>query len=493
MLVTKRSKIPLIFIDSGFPMKALNQYTFAGAVSAVFLAIASYYVKFASMSVLALSFATVGVFSTALVFFLAAQLTYTYFFPETATSPTKQTSSDKLDAVVIPDRLSEQAQAVIGINMNKICQTSGWYNNCGLNCMTHFMFTKLSAIPKNQFARFLKDNPEYDSFLSTFQTYYGLSQKPDWPVVLTLLADHTRSDREAIFAPVLRSHIGKIMPTFANELFDTKLSAALSDYIKTGRTGDNANAVFKSNQRFFEQYKAEFGLALKKVEARKPTRAERAKANVNLEAKKKNKDFLDFVITEEDILDNIQLQRKSNLEDKMLPKAKAHWISQGCKAYADYVADLDNAEMISADQLQWLGQQFNIGVEIYTPASMERAISDPTLGAINHGMQSKPEGDFKWTMRVHNSGVHWTFEEANQSQDAANEHNANFYRQGNKSSQLKKLGSPESIATIKKAIHEMMNAPKMLLHKHTPRSRKSAAPAVVLAKALARKRKAPAR
>lgn len=479
-------------------MKALNQYTFAGAVSALFLVTASVVFKSAAIiGVLGMSFATFGVFSTAFVFFWAGQLAYNYFFPDTATSTTKPTSSTALttpspntpEIAPIPERLGEQAQAMIGIDMNKICQTSGWYNNCGLNCMTHFMFTKLSSLPKNQFAKFLKDNPEYDAFLSTFQNYYGLKQKPNWAVVLDLLADHTRSDREAIFAPVLRSHIGKIMPTFANEFWETKFAGAISDYIKTGSRTDVANAVYVSNKAFFEKYKAQFDAALEKAKKAQPTKAERQKALKNLQLKQTNKDFEGFVITEEAILDNIELQRISKLEDKMLPLAKAHWLTKGCKDYADYVADLETAEMISADQLQWLGERFNIGVEVYTPDSMTHAISHPELAKTNQGMQWKPEGNFKWMMRVHNRGVHWTFEEANQSQAARDEHNARFYNDGDKSSQYKSLRSiSETTKAIKQAIQERMNAPKMLLHKPVGSTKKTTAAAVVVAKVIAKKK-----
>jgi len=469
-------------------MKALNQYTFAGTASVTFLAIASYYLKAATIGAAALSFITVGVFSSALVLFLAAQLAYSFFYPETQRS----SSANKTDTSPTPvptNTLSTEAQAVIRIDMNKICQTSGWYNNCGLNCMTHFMFTKLSAIPSKQFTRFLKENPEYDSFLSTFQTYYGLQQKPNWSVVLTLLTDHTRSDREAIFAPVLRSHIGKIMPTFPKDFLDTKFVTALSDYVQTGEVTDVANAVYASNKDFFKEYKAEFDVALEKAKAVKPTRAESAKANKNLQAKQKNKDFPDFVITEVGILDIIQLQRKLKLEDEMLPKAKAYWMSRGCKAYAGYVADLKKAEMISADQLQWLGERFNIGVEVYTPASMDRAIEDPILGESNHGMQCMPEGHFKWTMRVHNSGMHWTFEEANERQAATDDHNSHFYSDDNKSSQYKKLGSPQSIEMIKKAIQEIMNPIKLLTSTFSSSAKKAAKPVATVGKATAKNKR----
>ncbi|HRE32948.1 MAG TPA: hypothetical protein PLD88_13295, partial [Candidatus Berkiella sp.] len=135
------------------------------------------------------------------------------------------------------------------LDFTKLCKTTGWHNNCGLNALTHFLYAKLSALSARDLDLFLAENPEYFSLLESFNEYYGLTQEHGWHEVLDLLRCHpVPTDKEALFAPVLRKHLGKALIEHQEELWNTDASVAVSDYIKDGRVADVARPVYLSNK-----------------------------------------------------------------------------------------------------------------------------------------------------------------------------------------------------------------------------------------------------
>lgn len=443
--------------------RAINQYAAGGIVSAAFLATASYYLKVTGLGFVASSMVSLAVLASALVIFLTAQSLFRYVFdidaskplpepPVTGKTVTPNPKPDDKNNLELSEELMT-ANSAIHIDMKKICRTTGWYNHCGLNALTHFMFAKLSKIPANELDAFIKENPEYNGLLSTFQQYYALPNKPTMQGVLQLLTDHVPTDREGIFAPVLRLHMGVVLPRFANDLFETKFAAAVADCID-GRVRDIAAAVYEPNKAFFAQFKADYDKELAREitqDELKTTRAYLEK--LKLDDPKNNPDD----ITEEKVQRTVLLKR----EDLMRPVAKDYWLKEGCQNYANYVAKLENSEMISADQLGWFTERFNIGLEVYTQESIQKALKDPKTAEHTHGMQSVPEGVFKWTMRAYNSGLHWTVEEPDGDQAKADAHNnhypASFTRSygadAKRSGQFKIYGGKSvALSTIKESV-----------------------------------------
>src|SRR5690606_32649418 len=133
---------------------------------------------------------------------------------------------------------------------------------------------------------------------------------------------------------------------------------AVSDCM-ADRVRDIAAAVYEPNKEFFTQFKFDYD----KEMARDVTDDERNAARSLLEEYKRNDpENNKGDITAVRVRQTVLLTREQN----MRPLAKDYWLKQGCQNYANYVADLKNEEMISADQLGWFTERFNIGLEVYT-------------------------------------------------------------------------------------------------------------------------------
>jgi hypothetical protein len=138
---------------------------------------------------------------------------------------------------------------LIGLNENLLCKTTGWQNNCGLNCLTHFLYSKLE---KDELQKLFEHNAEYNALLETFREYYALPDSPTWDDIKNILTSlETPADREAVFAPVLRKHLGNVMARKPAVLWDTEGTSALSEYLTTGEINDVAGPIILANQDFF--------------------------------------------------------------------------------------------------------------------------------------------------------------------------------------------------------------------------------------------------
>ncbi|MCS5710098.1 hypothetical protein [Candidatus Berkiella aquae] len=306
-----------------------------------------------------------------------------------------------------------------GIDLNLLCKTTGWHNNCGLNCLTHFLYEKLHS---GELQRHFSKNPEYIALLETFQSYYQLSERPTWNEVYQILATYSNAtDREAILSPVLRQHLGKILPQHSEMVWNTDAAGAISEYLTTGEVNDIAAPLIQANRVFVDSLKATFENRLQNLATTLATEEEKATAAVRLANAKPPR-----AINDESVQEYVEFQRRNALEDQLREEAKDYWLHEGMQRYADYIATLDNSVMVSADQLGLLGQSLNIGIEIYTPSSISAAENNPHIAAATHGAQNLPEGDFRWQLKVYNAGVHWEYEEPSHSLTQKNQHNQSY-------------------------------------------------------------------
>ncbi|MGE3318676.1 MAG: hypothetical protein AB7I18_05215 [Candidatus Berkiella sp.] len=325
-----------------------------------------------------------------------------------------------------------QPQTGLGLDMieldfNKLCKVSGWHNNCGLNCLSHFLFDKLSSLPQGEFDLFIAANEEYVEILKTFKEYYGLNNNVGWQDILGLLRAHpAATDREALLAPVLRKHLGKILLGHSNELWDTKASAAFGDCIdlESQVYQDISVPIYHSNKAFYDKLRNEFEVAFMQALEAEVTPAERLIAEAQLRDNSNNKKIPNYQPTNDDILRHVIFQRKSRLQDQFNDKAQINWMTEGCQRYADHIGDMKNMVMISADQLQLLCESLNIGLDVFTFASMQQAITNRATGEHTRGAQWVAEREFHWKMKVFNmGGVHWIFQEPNRDEQKVKQHN----------------------------------------------------------------------
>jgi len=325
----------------------------------------------------------------------------------------------------------QNALSIIDLDFTKMCKVSGWHNNCGLNCLSHFLFDKLSALPASEFDLFIAANPEYISLLDTFKEYYGLRNNVGWQDILGLLRAHpAASDREALLAPVFRKHLGKLLLGHANELWDTKASAALGDCIAIDTPPgqpiyqDISAPLYYSNRAFYDNLRQEFQAEFMQTLQADPTAQEIQLADRSLRDHSDNKKINNYQPTQDAILRHIIFQRKSNLQERYFERAQVNWMTEGCRRYADFVANMNNMVMISADQLQFLCESLNIGLEVFTFDSMRHAVANRATGEHTHGAQGASDREFQWKMKVMNmGGVHWIFQEPNRDEQKVKLHN----------------------------------------------------------------------
>lgn len=91
----------------------------------------------------------------------------------------------------------------------RLARTSGSHNNCGLNCMTHFLISKLEAGEIED----RENRKEYQELLRSFEEYYGLEPETlDFEALSKIIKKYPNPlDREEILAPVLRLHLKKVL------------------------------------------------------------------------------------------------------------------------------------------------------------------------------------------------------------------------------------------------------------------------------------------
>jgi hypothetical protein len=100
-------------------------------------------------------------------------------------------------------------------DFKKQASTTGWFNNCGLNCFSHFLIEKLVRGTDVERQVFTTSDPVVDtSLLTSFREYYNLKDlKPEFTLShLQKMFSTTYTDpimQEMIMAPVLRAHLAK--------------------------------------------------------------------------------------------------------------------------------------------------------------------------------------------------------------------------------------------------------------------------------------------
>jgi hypothetical protein len=290
----------------------------------------------------------------------------------------------------------------MALDKTLLCKTTAWHFNCGLNCLSHFLYDKLES---GELQRTFSSHPAYNELLNTFSQYYQLSSQPTWDEVYQLLSAYRNAtDREAIFAPVLRQHLGKVLLKHTGAVWDSEAAAAISDYLKTGEAHDMAEPLVHPNLEYLKTLKAEYDRGVSTVKSQKSNEQEIALAKKQLAGAIPPREA-----TEKSVRDQIIFQRNNDLEDALNQEAQIYWINKGMQRYANHIADLNQSVMVSADQLTLLGQELDIGTEFYIEDSLEA--------------KSLSNGHFHWRIKVHNSEAHWQYEEPSQNPEKVAEHN----------------------------------------------------------------------
>jgi|GEM_PF-6421219 len=331
----------------------------------------------------------------------------------------------------------------MALDTTLLCKTTGWHNNCGLNCLSHFLYGKLET---DELQRAFAAHPGYIQLLKTFQEYYHLSPEPTWDEVHDLMRVYPNAvDREAILAPVLRKHLGEVLLKQSTAVWDTEAAAAISDYLKTGKTQDMAEPLVHPNLEYLQTLKAQYDRGVQRVKSQKSNEQEIALASRQLVTSLPPRE-----ITEQSLRSQIEFQRTNDLEDALKEEAQVYWMDEGMQRYATHIADLNQSVMVSADQLSLLGQALEIGVEVYTADSLLRA-------------QNVSEGVFSWQLKVYNNANHWQYEEPNENPAKVKEHNQ-YYDEASLG-EFKIFGSKEDnqealIPAYISSQWEQMKAPK---------------------------------
>ncbi len=350
----------------------------------------------------------------------------------------------------------------IMLNEKLICKTSAVNNNCGLNCLTHFLYSKLQS-GEAQFIH--SDNPDYKALLETFQEYYSLENKLNLDELKKLLDEFNNPiDREIVMAPVLRQHLSKVLKGAAQELY-AEAPAAISEYLREGVIEGVSAPLINANKTFFQQLKNTYDQEMVNINHRPVDSYEREVAAQQLKIKS-------ATINEENILDQVLFNRKNELLDSLESNAKAYWFSEGCSNYADYIGNLSKAIEVSADHLTILCQHLSIGVEVYTQDSIDTAKTNDRIRNITHGAQLLPAEEYPWLMRVYNSGIHWEYEEPDGSLIKVREHNQyyqglNPQNQFNVKAYIDSSAKDSIMATV---MHKVDNRAKSVVPTKQPQS-----------------------
>ncbi len=287
--------------------------------------------------------------------------------------------------------------AAPNFDFSKQKKTTGWHNNCGFNCLSHLFASKLEN--QELQARFGKD-PIYAMLLKTFQEYYGLSQLPTWDQINTLRQQYpVPTDWEAIFSPVLRKHLEKVLMNNAEQLWNELAVVAFSDYLVNGNVDADTGHIFLAMIEQIGGFKAIYDSELAKLKLQEISIDDRNLALVQLLTNKIEKP------TEGQIRDQVHFQRRNNLQFRLQNQAKRFWMEKGCRYYASWMGDLKNGELASINELDMLTKELSIGLQVFRST----------------GLQFTPEHHYVWLLKIYNEGLHWTLEDEN-----AQRHNVHY-------------------------------------------------------------------
>lgn len=315
-------------------------------------------------------------------------------------------------------KFNPHAQQYIYLNLANIKKTTGWHNNCGFNCLTHFILSKLES---DELSPEILTSPEYQEILKLFQQYYNLSKQPTWDVIRAIINEYTTpTDREFIFGPVFRQYLEELLLKNTDILWDTIGSVSFSDYMMTGKVKDNALSVYASNSQVLDDIRYRFQNEIDKAKTLPASIDEIEIAQTQI-----------FIKTEaypqwDQVLPQIHFQRINDIQDKFQNEAKIYWMNEGCQHYANLMGSLMDDQQMSAEQFELIANTLKITLEVYTQASIQYALNHIETAKITHGMQNVPETNYPLNLRVYNWGGHWEFEGAGSDIGIHNEYYTNI-------------------------------------------------------------------
>lgn len=314
---------------------------------------------------------------------------------------------------------------------------TGWFNNCGLNVMAHFLFDKLE---EGRVTRDYQDHAGYKLLRDVFQQYYALPACPTWEAIHRLLKEVSSIDREAILGPVLRQYLAEIMRQVPGDIWDQFASDAYTEHLKGHVAVDHADAVLAANQDWMDADAARFA-----------------------------QEWAEIIQKEGIVEENARWHRREALLAQYQRAGKAQWIATGSQRYAQYLERLEHHVMIGADEhLGLLGKSLEIAVRTITP---------------NFSMLMKEDNPLPMTCYLYNSGEHWSYipcvDDPVALDQKVMEHNKHYpesfteeeyYQSEALSGKFKIYGSPEQaeslerIESIKQYVRQNMPVEKAPMH-----------------------------
>lgn len=373
-----------------------------------------------------------------------------------------------------------------GFDLNKRCQASGWCNNCGLNCFSHFLAEKVLS---GEIAKRAK-TPEYQQLLQSFQEYYNIPHKVSFDNIKEILLSYAKPpkppnplDVEAILAPVLRFHMGKNLwrvdeaweGDYEYNLGSDKFEGVKIQFgrflqgvdLEGSESAVNAN---RGNEKLLvirDAYTSERELSLKqlfsedelkKVEGElrkqyasrpawlaiinneKPEKilkliseSKALDANMKILSSLGNNLTPDHIakLKQQLIQDRITFRRKEEIFAKYENMMQQFWKAEGYQNYIDWIKMAENRESVSIQELGQLGKNLGIDISLPTPTKDAEGNISFSNDDFSYLLLNGDKNKENWQLKLANlEGNHWEYEGS--SQAAARDHNQ--YYEGNDTS-----------------------------------------------------------
>lgn len=320
--------------------------------------------------------------------------------------------------------IAERKKAIAEVE-TRLSRTGTKGNNCGLNCVVHFLAAELmDPNMKAQDLAALYRKEGYADFLKSFESYYP-KLKPVTPELLKNICKaypHPK-DRETIFCPPARKTLGSAMKKEFIERTKKSVAADIPEYnaftsdvlqyVATGSTNSKHYANFYALQANSKWVHENFG---------KNGPLERPKINETQEIFEKRR---------QDAISN-------------------YFFNQGFNKYVDFISDPKNAALISSEELGRFTDSLGINLTVYKAPDLVWKPSD-----IDNFPQNRK-------LEIHNNGIHWDLVAANK--ESADAHNAAIENQLSEIQTINNRGrdeTPENVRVkVEKAIQKNKDIPK---------------------------------
>lgn len=361
--------------------------------------------------------------------------------------------------LVTPPAQPSQSAAVLNFDSALHCKASAWHNNCALNCLTHYLYSKLES---NGVQDHFNNHPAYNLLRESFKDYYNLKTVPSWEQIKAILSEYSIAhDREAVMAPVFRKYLSKIIVKEQQAIWDTEATAGISEFLHTGRASDVASTIINVNITRLNEIKKIFDNEVRSVNPALFTQQEKENAKAKMKASNETQEAISGkrrikdLNNDAEVNNQIAFEKINDIEEKYNKLAQDEWNKKDgfAEKYAAHMEQLSKAELVSVNQLGLIATELGIGLEVFTNTEK-----------YNMGADVRPSVSQDWVLKVYNpSRIHWEYEEPTQSKTKTIQHN-NDYTEINQSV-FHTYGSIKPMADeeIKKAVVQKMDEKGLLI------------------------------